>query len=84
MPLNIDNPEIEALVRKLAEKTGESVEMAVERSLQERLERLGENGKPRRLADVLDEIALSYAALPILDPREPDEILGYDENGLPT
>lgn len=26
MPLNIDNPEIEALVSKLAEKTGESAD----------------------------------------------------------
>lgn len=84
MPLNIDNPEIEALVRKVTEKTGESADRALEQSLRERLDRLGDNGKPRRLADVLDEIALSYAALPILDARDPDEILGYDENGLPS
>jgi antitoxin VapB len=24
------------------------------------------------------------AALPVLDDRTPDEIIGYDENGLPT
>ena len=23
------------------------------------------------------------AALPLLDPRRPDEIMGYDENGVP-
>ena len=38
---------------------------------------------PRRLADDLDEIALHCARLPVLDPRTPDEILGYDEHGLP-
>jgi hypothetical protein len=33
----------------------------------------------RRLADELDEIALRCSQLPVLDPRTPDEILGYDE-----
>jgi antitoxin VapB len=37
----------------------------------------------RRLVDELDEIALHCARLPVLDPRTPDEILGYDEHGLP-
>jgi antitoxin VapB len=32
----------------------------------------------------LREVARRFDALPILDDREPDEILGYDENGLPT
>ena len=38
----------------------------------------------QRLADVLDEIALRCASLPVLDSRNPDEILGYDEDGLPS
>jgi len=37
----------------------------------------------RPLADELDEIALHCSRLPVLDPRTPDEILGYDEHGLP-
>jgi antitoxin VapB len=37
----------------------------------------------RRLADELDEIALHCAQLPVLDSKPLDEILGYDENGLP-
>jgi len=32
----------------------------------------------------LDEIALHCAALPLLDPRLDEEILGYDEYGLPS
>lgn len=32
----------------------------------------------------LREVARRFDALPILDNRKPDEILGYDENGLPT
>lgn len=37
-----------------------------------------ENRKPR-----LDDIAEHCARLPVQDPRTPDEILGYDEHGLP-
>jgi antitoxin VapB len=29
-------------------------------------------------------IGRHFSSLPVLDPRSPDEILGYDENGLPT
>jgi antitoxin VapB len=37
-----------------------------------------------QLADELDRIALRCAALPLLDTRSDDEILGYDERGLPS
>lgn len=39
--------------------------------------------KGRSLADKLDKIAKRCAALPVLDSRLADEILGYDEHGLP-
>jgi antitoxin VapB len=32
----------------------------------------------------LDAILAEFDALPVLDPRTPDEILGYDEFGLPS
>ena len=35
------------------------------------------------LAAQLLEIGTRCAALPVLDPRSGDEILGYDEHGLP-
>lgn len=38
----------------------------------------------RPLIDELEEIAKQCASLPILDRRSVDEILGYDENGLPS
>jgi antitoxin VapB len=31
----------------------------------------------------LDEIAARSAARPVVDPRSPDEIIGYDDFGLP-
>lgn len=37
----------------------------------------------RPLADELDEIALRCSRLPVRNSRTPDEILGYDEHGLP-
>ncbi|MGH9734264.1 MAG: type II toxin-antitoxin system VapB family antitoxin [Candidatus Acidiferrales bacterium] len=40
--------------------------------------------RKRRLADELEEIARRCASPPVLDDRSPDEIIGYDENGLPT
>jgi antitoxin VapB len=38
---------------------------------------------PQKVHDAIREIQESLAKLPVLDPRTPDEILGYDEFGLP-
>jgi hypothetical protein len=38
----------------------------------------------RRLADRLDEIADRCAALPVLYDRPAEEVLGYDEKGMPV
>jgi hypothetical protein len=44
-----------------------------------------EAGEPSRrpLVHELNEIALHCAGLPVRDARTPDEILDYDERGLP-
>jgi antitoxin VapB len=82
MPLNIKDEEAHRLARTLAQVTGESLTQAVKISLEERLARVA--ARPAtRLADQLDRIALDCAGLPVLDDRAEDEILGYDENGLP-
>ncbi len=83
MSLNIKDPRTDSLVRELAECTGESITQAVEVATKERLDRLQATRPPRHLADELDRIALRCAALPVLDTRSDDEILGYDEQGLP-
>lgn len=82
MPLNIKDEKAHALARELAEATGESLTLAVKVSIEERLARVRHVNVPR-LADYLDRIALDCASLPVLDSRRPDEILGYDESGLP-
>ncbi|HSN88586.1 MAG TPA: type II toxin-antitoxin system VapB family antitoxin [Thermoanaerobaculia bacterium] len=83
MALNIRNPEAEKLAETLAKLTGETKTEAVTQALRDRLARLRRERTQRRLADELDEIALRCSRLPVLDPRTPDEILGYDEHGLP-
>jgi antitoxin VapB len=84
MPLNIRNKQAEELAGALAKLTGETKTEAVTQALRERLERLRRGRTTRRrLADDLDEIALHCAGLTVRDPRSADEIIGYDEHGLP-
>jgi len=56
---------------------------AVVVALRERLARLRGRSRRGRLRDELREIARRCAQLPTLDDRPGDEILGYDEGGLP-
>jgi antitoxin VapB len=83
MALNIRNVEAERLATELAKATGETKTEAVTKALRDRLSRVKRGRMRRRLADELDDIALHCASLPVLDPRTGDEILGYDESGLP-
>lgn len=83
MALNIRNPETERLAAELARETGETKTEAVTKALRDRLNRLRRARAGRSLAEELDAIARHCAALPVLDARPADEILGYDERGLP-
>jgi antitoxin VapB len=83
MPLSIKHPEADRLARELAKSTGEGLTEAVIKALRERLAR--EKGRKRggRLSEELRTIGERVAALPVLDQRTPEEILDYDERGLP-
>ncbi|MCG6926130.1 MAG: type II toxin-antitoxin system VapB family antitoxin [Acidobacteria bacterium] len=83
MALNIRNREAEQLAEALATLAGETKTEAVTRALRDRLARLRRERAGRRLADELDEIARQCARLPVKDSRPPEEILGYDERGVP-
>jgi antitoxin VapB len=83
MPLNIRSQETEELASALAKLTGETKTEAVTQALRERLQRIRRSRARKRLADELDEIALHCSALPVRNMRTADEIMGYDENGLP-
>jgi antitoxin VapB len=83
MPLSIKDPDTERLARDLARRTGESITVATRRALEERLRRVGGVHEKTRLLDDLAEIRLRCAALPIIGDRQADEIIDYDEHGLP-
>lgn len=83
MALNIRKREAEELVEALVKLTGETKTEAVTKALRDRLARLRRERSRRRLADELDDIARHCARLPVRDPRPADQILGYDEHGLP-
>lgn len=82
MPLSIKNDEADRLARELAATTGESITDAVLVALRERLDR--ERARHRGdIGDRLRALSRQGAALPVVDARAPDEILGYDAAGLP-
>lgn len=83
MALSIKSMETERLAREVAAETGESLTAAIQKSLEERLQRLKQQRRGKIVAAQLEEILGRVDQLPVLDSRTPDEILGYDENGLP-
>ena len=83
MALSIKDPETERLARALAQRTGETLTVATRRALEERLRRI--SGDARKAA-LLEDLAASrrrWSAMPVLDSRSADDMLGYDAHGLP-
>ena len=80
MALTIENEEAIRLAKELAADAGESVEDAVLHALRERQSFRQRNAK---LDKIIREVQEQVSKLPVLDDRSPDELLGYDEWGLP-
>ena len=80
MALNIKSKKADTLARDLAALTGESITDAVVAAVEARLEIERRRRREPGLADILER----FQRLPMLDEREPDDILGYDEHGLPS
>jgi antitoxin VapB len=82
MALNIKDPEADRLARELAARTGESITETVVKALRERLKR--ETAKaPVELEDEIMAISRRAGRIPRRTGRMADEIIGYDEKGLP-
>jgi antitoxin VapB len=81
--LSIKSPEADRLAREIAAATGESLTEAVVNALRERLIRQRGKARTSRVRDELRAIRERCARYPVLDPRSADEILGYDDHGLP-
>ena len=86
MALNIRDPEVHRLARAVADATGETMTEAVRTALAERLKRVSEapEAERRRRIEAIRDLQRRFAELPVEDPRPIDEILAYDEHGLPT
>jgi antitoxin VapB len=86
MALSIRDPETDRLARELSRRTGETMTQAIRTALAERLARLDRSREAEieRRRRAIDEIVARSRALPILDTRSEDEILGYDEHGIPS
>lgn len=82
MAISIKDPETDRLARALAAATGESLTDAIREALRARLER--ESHRARRGIGVeVRRIQARIARLPVLDACSQDQILGYDEHGVP-
>lgn len=86
MALNIRDPETHRLAREVAQATGETMTEAVKTALRERLARVRkvDEAERKRRVNALLELGRRFGELPVEDPRPVDEILAYDENGLPV
>lgn len=83
MALNIKHSDADQLARRLAAKIGETLTDAVLNALRERLSREEARRRAPSLRRELEAIRKRCSSLPVLDARPADEILGYDEHGLP-
>ena len=83
MALSIKDPETEQLVRELVHETGETITGSIAVAVRERLMRVRQVKRQRSLADEVRDVAAQYRVYPLTDERSVDEILGYDEHGLP-
>jgi antitoxin VapB len=86
MGLSIKNAEVERMARDAARRRGVSMTEALRQLLAEEEARVA----AAREAEVaeklrrLHEIQARIAALPDVSDMTDDEILGYDENGIPS
>lgn len=84
MAFNIKNEGTHAAVRELAAKTGESMSVAVDIAVRERLQKVGREGLAARLRQISRESAKHIS--PEWKDKDVTELVNdllYDERGLP-
>ena len=84
MGLHITNPETERNVRRLAAITGEPIAKAVNQAAIERIRLVSQTREDPTLIADINAILTEFRKLPKYDTRTADEIIGYDEDGLPS
>lgn len=86
MALSIKDDTADKYARELAALTHQSITQVVIDALREKLER-EQRTKKRNIeveAEAMLQMARKLFGGPIIDKRSNEDILGYDENGLPT
>ena len=84
------SPETEALVQEKTRQTGRTPDEVVREALKMAGHALapyrpaGERLPRDELLERLRELSRRHTARPLLDDRTPEEIIGFDENGLPS
>lgn len=79
--LSIKNPKAHRLAEQLSKQLGVTLTEAVIRALENQVQA---KPKPKPINwEKVNAILEELRALPVLDTRSEDEILGYDEFGLP-
>lgn len=77
--LYIKNPSAHRLAEQVSKRMGTTLSDAVIRALEDKIQK---TGRPLNRAKV-DALCVKIGALPVLDTRTPEEILGYDDLGIP-
>jgi len=83
MAMSIKNDATERLARQVASETGESLTEAIQTALEERWQRLKAKRRRRIMSSQVEDLLRRVDSLPTQDSRPEDEILGYDEHGMP-
>lgn len=82
MALSIRNPKAEKLAKQIVAITGGKITQEIIKALEDRLERLRGRNTNINTVDEILKISKRCSSLPDLDNRPPEEILGYNENGV--
>ena len=82
MALSIKNAQAERLAKELARESGKTVTSSVIDALEQALLRVRGRRTAPSVRDAILEVSERCAALPDLDTRTPEEILGYDQRGV--
>jgi antitoxin VapB len=81
--MKIRSARVDPFAQRPARLTGEDVETALERAIEERLSRVAPLAPTDRKA-ALDAFFERVSRMRVLDSRPVDEIVGYDGCGLPS
>ncbi len=81
--MNIASGRLDELAERLARLTGEDLETALERAVEERLSRVAADTSQSDRRQAMRTFFDRLSRMTVTDPRPAEEIFGYDPDGLP-